>query len=146
MKCCGSFGGTFDPLKVGDTPLPSSTGSSGRHGSQNLWSRWPKTGSKSKGIAARAPYDQGPIVLPPSVGGGTKRVLGMALGSHGHGIGVVKSAFGGPHNPTNKAFTVQNIGGNKTLVPASPLCLKCFWTWFAAGVVVLLLISFSGGK
>ena len=139
-QCCGSFGGTFNPLVPGSTPLPSSTGSSGRHGSQNTWMRWPKTGSKSKGISARAPYDQGPIELPPSLGGSTKRNTGMALGPHGHGIGVVKAAFGGPHNPQTKASKVVNIGGNKTLIPAFPFCIKCFTTWAIVGVVLLIAV------
>jgi hypothetical protein len=144
QTCCGSFGGTYDPLQAGATPLPSSTGSSGRHGSQNLWNRWPKTGSKSKGIAARAPYDQGPIVLPPSVGGGTKNNPGMSLGTHGHGVGVVKAAIGGAHNKATHASIVKNIGGNRTLVSAPTFCPKCFITWAVAGAVVLLLIIIGG--
>ena len=143
-QCCGSFGGTFNPLAVGTTPTPSSTGSGGRHGSQNLWSRWKKVGSTSKGIAARAPYDQGSIVIPANLGGGTKHNTGMSLGAHGHGIGVVKAAIGGPHNKQTSASNIMNIGGNRTLVPAFPLCRKCFGTWLAVFGVVLLILIFTG--
>jgi len=142
--CCGSFGGTYDPLAAG-TPLPNSTGDGGRHGSQNLWTRWPKVGSTSKGIAARAPYNQGPLVLPPSVGGSTKHNPGMSLGVHGHGVGVVKAAIGGAHNKATTASIVENIGGNRTLVQnPAPFCAKCFTTWAVAGLVVLLIIVFGG--
>lgn len=142
--CCGSFGGTFNPLKPGSTPLPSSTGDTGRHGSQNLWSRWVQTGSRSKGIAARSPYDQGPIVIPPNLGGGTKHNTGMNLGVHGHGIGVVKAAIGGPHNIQSTAVKILNIGGNRTLVTQSPFCAKCFFTWFTVGIVILAVMVFNG--
>jgi hypothetical protein len=143
-QCCGSFGGTFNPLEIGSTPTPSSTGSGGRHGSQNLWSRWKQVGSTSKGIAARAPSDQGDIEIPPNIGGGTKHNTGMGLGAHGHGIGVIKAAIGGPHNPQTTASTIMNIGGNRTLVNANPLCKKCLTTWLAVFGIVLLIMIFTG--
>ncbi len=146
MAC--SLGGTpFNPLAPSSQPVNfGSTGATGRHGSSNLWRKWPKLPA-SNGISGRAPYDQGKLKLAPSVGGGTNHNVGAGLGPHGHGIGTVPAAIGGAHNPNNTvALRFRAKSGGLVLQPQQGFCLKCFSTWLIAGAAILALALLSGSR
>lgn len=146
---CGTLGGNcFNVLAATDnTQNRGSTRATGRHGSSNLWSNWPKTGSRSAGITARAPYNIGTPKTPRTLAGTTLHHVGLGLGAHGHGIGVVKAAIGGPHNARNETAVIANTrdaSGAFVITPPPAICWKCFGTWLGVGVVVLLVLAFTG--
>jgi len=144
-KCSSLGGNAFDPLQVtAEVFNRGSTNSSGKHGVSNTWQKWPKVGNKS--IANRAPYNQGDVALPISLGGDSKPPTGLGLGAHGHGLGVMPDALGGPHAKTKQSVLVyRNAKGEKVIEPIS-FCMKCFSTWLIAGVAIFLLFFFSAGR
>lgn len=145
-ETCSTLGGTsFNPIGTGANTDRGSTRATGRHGTSNLWNKWPKRGS-SAGITARAPYNIGHPKTPPTLAGSTLHHRGLGLGVHGHGVGVVPAALGGPHNPRQGTAVIANArdrSGARVIAPQG-FCFKCFGTWFAAGVVVLLVLVFAG--
>jgi len=144
---CGTLGGSsFDPVAVtSHTDDRGSTNATGRHGASNLWGKWPKRGSPA-GITARAPYNIGQPTTPRTLAGSTLHHTGLGLGTHGHGVGVVPAAIGGPHNARTETATVSLTRGPSGgfQLQSNGICLKCFGTWFVAGAIVLLLLLFSG--
>jgi hypothetical protein len=146
-KSCSLGGAQFSALNNSSTVTsPTSTNSQGRHGTSNLWSKWPKIGSKKKGISARSPWDMGNVKTPTTLGGTQRHNTGLNLGPHGHGIGVVHSNFGGSMRKGSGVplmISTGNVGsaGGKTLTPAPGVfCIKCFSVWFAAGVVLVIIL------
>src|SRR5271163_120184 len=144
---CASLGGScFDPVSVAsNTQNRGSTGSTGRHGASNIWQKWPKTGNKGKlaGITARAPYNVGNPKTPSTLAGSTLHHVGLDLGPHGHGIGVVPAAIGGAHTKRSMiaVSSIRGASGSRTIQGVSGvkgICFKCVGTWLAAGVFVVL--------
>jgi hypothetical protein len=146
-------GATFKPINK------TSLGDPGRHGSANTWARWSRRDTANLGIASRAPYG------PPQVskarqklhlntlGGTSTHHKGLGIGAHGHGIGVIPAAIGGPHGTirTNVTISKPTQTGTKLGVVAAPyrqsgptanpqptFCAKCFGTWAALFAVVLV--------
>lgn len=151
--CCSpTLGGTqFNSLAATSGVINrGSTNATGRHGTSNIWSKWPKTGQNKSGITARAPYNIGTIKTPASLGGGRKHETGLNLGTHGHGIGVVPAAIGGSRNARTRTVKVSkgNVGsaGGKTLTPqpSRRICFKCFSFWAVVGVIVFGIAVITG--
>lgn len=145
-QTCSTLGGqSFNPIGTGSIENRGSTNAVGRHGVSNLWNRWPKRGSKA-GITARAPYNIGNPKTPPTLAGSTLHHRGLDLGAHGHGIGVVPAAIGGPHNPRSGVAVIsdsRNRSGGFVITP-SGFCFKCAGTWLFAGVAIVLFLVISG--
>jgi hypothetical protein len=149
---CPSLGGTcFDAVAVvSNTKDYGSTGSTGRHGSSNIWQKWPKTGNQKRnaGISSRAPYNIGTPDTPRSLAGTTLHHVGLDLGPHGHGIGVVPAAIGGAHTKRSMIAVSNTRGrsGSRTIqgvTGVNGICFKCLGTWIALGVVLLLISVFK---
>ena len=148
---CNSLGGMcFDPISVASkTTNRGSTGSTGRHGTSNIWQKWPKVGNKKAGITARAPYNIGTPKTPSTLAGTTLHHVGLDLGPHGHGVGVVPAAIGGAHTKRSSISVASSRGssGSRTLqgvTGAKGICLKCAATWVFAGVIVFLVLVLTG--
>lgn len=144
----GTLGGdSFNALKVSSGIKDrGSTGATGRHGASNIWQKWPKVGSKA-GITARAPYNIGNPKTPVTLAGSTLHAVGLDLGPHGHGIGVVPAAIGGAHNKRTMLASVsltRGRSGGFELQAQGGFCFRCFATWAAVGVAVVLLLIFTG--
>lgn len=136
---CGLGGGMFQPLNFNSDPqVPGSTNNQGKHGASNFWGNWPKRGSRA-GITARAPWNIGDPKTPDTIGGDSTHTKGLSLGPHGHGIGVVAAAIGGPHNARGGVLKIKAGKGGKILVGAS-LCPRCFGTWLLIGAAVVLIM------
>jgi hypothetical protein len=149
---CASLGGScFDAVAVtANTQNRGSTGNTGRHGASNIWQKWPKTGQKGKqaGITARAPYNIGDPKTPKTLAGSTLHHVGLDLGPHGHGIGVVPAAIGGAHTKRSMiaVSSIRGRSGSRTIqgvTGVKGICFKCFGTWLAAGVIVALILVFK---
>lgn len=149
---CGTLGGTcFDAVSATSTIKDTgSTGSTGRHGSSNIWQRWPRTGQQGakSGITARAPYNIGNPKTPSTLAGSTVHTTGLNLGTHGHGVGVVKAHIGGAH--TKRSYIavspIRGKSGSRTIQGVSGvrgICFKCFGTWLTAGIIVCLVLVFK---
>ena len=149
MACCKdecTLGGhQFDAVAATDAPKNyGSTNNKGRTGASNLWSQWPRRGS-SAGITARAPYNIGDPKTKPSLGGQGKHLTGLGLGPHGHGIGVVASAIGGPHNARAGVIVRTGKGGDFSFDIAGSFCPRCFGTWLLIGAAVVLILVAGRG-
>jgi hypothetical protein len=144
-KCATLGGNSFNPIATGSTVDRGSTHATGRHGTSNLWHKWPKSGS-SAGITARAPYNIGHPITPPTLAGSNLHLHGFGLGAHGHGVGVVPAAIGGPHNPqkgTAVMSQTRDKSGARTAQPQG-ICLRCTATWLVAGVAIVLFMVVTG--
>ena len=124
-----------------------STNSTGRHGTSNLWQKWPKL--KTAGITSRAPYNIGAPKTPNTLAGSTLHHKGLSLGPHGHGIGVVPAHLGGAHNARtirSSISTQRTDSGGFEITPTAntKFCIKCFGTWLILGAVVLVLAVVMG--
>jgi hypothetical protein len=148
---CATLGGaTYDPMPgLFNNNDNNSFGGTGRHGSSNTWARWSGRSTANKGIQSRAPYGNAAASSKykaqrlVSLGGvSSKRSTGLGLGPHGHGIGVVKSAIGGPHNSQSSPITVtMKQGVGKVATPVNRFCGKCFGTWLLVGAGVFALAA-----
>jgi len=140
--CCDTLGGpTFDPVG-GKTQNYGSTGNVGRHGASNRWGSWPKRGSVA-GITARAPYNIGVPKTANTIGGSGHHNTGLDLGVHGHGVGVVPAALGGPHNKRTRMAQVslgnKGSAGGKVITPLK-FCPRCVSTWLLLGAATFLIL------
>lgn len=142
---CSTLGGdTYNGIgSAGGVKDRGSTNNAGRHGASNSWRGW-KGGGSSLGITGRAPYNIGNVKTPNTLAGGTLHNFGLGLGSHGHGIGVIPSFLGGPHNPRTSFATVSDTQQDGRYITPHTFCFRCFGTWFVAGVVVFLVLILSG--
>lgn len=168
-NACETLGGEkFNALSATFNPVnKSSLGDAGRHGVKNTWARWSGRSKSNSGISSRAPYGV-PAVSKNrmkqaviSLGGQNTHYSGLGVGAHGHGIGVVPAAIGGPHavartpisivkptrqtSPTSGVQAPMNRSQGRVAsapVAAGGFCPKCFATWFAVGVIVFIGILF----
>lgn len=160
-NCCETLGGekfnavgaTFNPTNQ------TSLGDTGRHGATNTWARWSRRTKANQGISSRAPYGKPAVNKKRAkqaiqqLGGTNTHVSGInGNGTHGHGIGTVPAAIGGPHakkrtplaivKPTRGSFSTGTQAQphptqGRTAVPGG-FCVKCFATWATIGALVLV--------